>query len=163
MIIQSFFIFGAQYAFILVALIACLLFLTDKGVKKERFVVFAIISIPIMYIVAEIVGHLYYDPRPFVTGTASLIYHVADNGFPSGHTLFCAAIAAVCTPFFARKWTVILWILTLWVGVSRVYVGVHHWIDIIASILIAVIVAYLVRQSHIDEKVLEMVRHTDKV
>ena len=38
----------------------------------------------------------------------------------------------------------ILWLLTMLVGAARVYVGVHHPIDIVGSILMAIVVASIV-------------------
>lgn len=87
---------------------------------------------------------LYFDPRPFVEGQFEpLIKHVADNGFPSDHTLLLAAIASVIT-FYDKRYATILWVITLVVGLSRVYAGVHHLLDIAGAILIALVSTSLV-------------------
>ena len=40
--------------------------------------------------------------------------------------------------------SLVLWVLTILVGVSRIYVGVHHPIDIVGSIAMAIVVASIV-------------------
>jgi undecaprenyl-diphosphatase len=72
-----------------------------------------------------------------------LIPHAPNNGFPSDHTLLVSAIAAICS-FYSRRVGVILWVIALYVGISRVYVGVHHPVDIVGSAVIAVTVSLLV-------------------
>ena len=100
------------------------------------------ITLPIMYLVLVLVAHVYFDPRPFVVGHFTpLIPHDPDNGFPSDHTLLLSAVASLLYPFNKRA-SYLLWLCTVTVGVSRVYVGIQHPIDVIGSIIIAVIVSY---------------------
>ncbi|MBX4198719.1 undecaprenyl-diphosphatase [Candidatus Parcubacteria bacterium] len=137
-------IFCAKYLFIASALIVGIYWLrADRKIKKS-LAIFGIITLPLAYMVAKIASHFYYDPRPFVvSGIAPLIQHAADNGFPSDHTLLVAALAAVMT-YFDRKWAIWLWIITLAVASARVYVGVHHTLDVSASILISLLSAAVV-------------------
>ena len=54
-------------------------------------------------VIALILGHLYYNPRPFVVGNFTpLISHSVDNGFPSDHVLLASAIASILY-FFSKK------------------------------------------------------------
>ena len=81
---------------------------------------------------------------PFVENNfVPLIAHAADNGFPSDHTLFGAAIASVIF-LFDKKWGTGLFMLAFLVGVSRVLAGVHHFVDIAGSLLITIIVTVFV-------------------
>jgi undecaprenyl-diphosphatase len=90
-----------------------------------------------MYAVAKIISLFYYSTLPFVEGNFTpLIPHEADNGFPSDHTLLGAGISSVIY-FFNKKVSAVLWALTLIVGISRVYAGVHHPVDIVGSIIVA--------------------------
>ena len=106
--------------------------------------IFAALTLPLTFIVSKIGALLYFDPRPFVVGHfIPLIPHEPDNGFPSDHVLLCASIAAVVFP--SNKYLgIVLLLLTLMVGVARVHTGVHHAIDIIGSLVIALAVAGLV-------------------
>lgn len=138
------FIFGAEYLFILVILIAGIYFLPQSKVIKKEMLIFSLISLPLIYLVAVLAGHLYFNPRPFVVGNFTpLIPHVADNGFPSDHVLLVSAVSAVVM-YFNRRIGLILWILTILVAISRVYVGVHHLVDVLASMFISLLITGLV-------------------
>ena len=101
----------------------------------------ALVALPAIYLIAKLISHFYYDPRPFVAGHFTpLIPHQADNGFPSDHTLLSAAIASIIY-YFNKKLSIGLWVLTLIIGFSRVYAGIHHPVDILGSVIIAIIVA----------------------
>jgi undecaprenyl-diphosphatase len=138
------FIFGAKYLFLLVFLIAGIYFLRQPRATQKKMVIFALITIPIIYILATLAAYLYFDPRPFVVGNfLPLIPHVADNGFPSDHVLMVSAIASVVY-FFNKKVGLILFGISTLIAISRVYVGVHHFVDVLASMLISIITASLV-------------------
>ncbi len=135
------FIFGANDLYIVIVAVAGIYFLMQPTKTKKQMIVFGIISLPLTYIVAKICSTLYYDPRPFIAEHfIPLIPHAADNGFPSDHTLISAAITAVIYQFH-KKTAIFLAACTIIVGVSRVYVGVHHPIDILGSIVIATIIS----------------------
>lgn len=139
-------IFGAKYLYLLIVLIALIYFLRQPKNKQKEIFIFAIVSFPLIYLVGTLIGLLYFDPRPFVMNTiTALIPHAPDNGFPSNHTLISAAFAAVIYPY-NKKISWLLWAVTLAVGFSRVYVKVHHPIDVIGSITIAIIITFLCRK-----------------
>ena len=105
-----------------------------------RLATSAAASMVFSYGIAKVVAHFWYDTRPFVADNLTpLIPHAPDNGFPSDHMLLGAAIASVVLAY-NRTWGIVLWILALLVGLSRVAAGVHHLADIAGSIAIAVCV-----------------------
>ena len=137
-------IFGAKYLIFVLIAIALVWFVRQAREKQKQIAIFAIITLPAAYLVAKISSMFYYDPRPFVIGNSTpLISHVADNGFPSDHTLLSAAIASVVY-YFDKKVGVILFVLALLVGAARVLAGVHHSVDIFGSLVIAVVVAWFI-------------------
>lgn len=140
--LSTFAIFGAEYLYMILALVAVIQFFLLAKSKRQQVAMLAITTLPISFIMLKIAGALYYNPRPFVSdGIIPLIAHKVNNGFPSDHTILCAVIASLI--FSANKKTgTLLWILTFLVGASRVYVGVHHPVDVITSMLIAVVVTY---------------------
>jgi undecaprenyl-diphosphatase len=138
-------IFGAKYLILLSPIITAYVFLRASREKKREMIVFACIFIPIAFILSLLARALYNDPRPFIVGDFQpLIVHAGDNGFPSDHTLLLATLAVLVSWFEReRRYATLLWILVVIVGLSRVYVGVHHSIDILGSIAIALLAGSL--------------------
>jgi undecaprenyl-diphosphatase len=137
-------IVGAKYLFIVIAGIAFVYFLKQPRSHQKRILMFAALTLPVTFILSKIGALLYNDPRPFVAGHfIPLIPHEPDNGFPSDHVLLCASIAAVIYPS-SKSLSLILWALTLLVGISRVLTGLHHSVDVIGSIMLAIVVAAIV-------------------
>ena len=131
-----FIIFVAKYLLFVSTAIALVYFLKQPRQKQKEILVFAAILLPLSYIVAKILSHFYFDPRPFVLGYfVPLIPHAADNGFPSDHTLLGAAIAFAVFQF-NKKLGILLLFLAILVGAARVLAGVHHFTDIAGSIII---------------------------
>ncbi len=141
---DPFFIFGAKYLYMVIVALAGLVFLTFPLVDKKRIVILAAISLPLVYILAKVGSHFYFDPRPFVVGHFTpLVSHSADNGFPSDHVLLTSAVAALFYPF-SRKTSYLLFFLAGIVAVSRVYVGVHHTVDVLGSFAFSLSVIFFV-------------------
>ncbi len=129
-------IFIASYLYLFVLLIAAIFFFTRPKAVMKSMAICGVIIAPLAYIISRISSVLYYDPRPFAVGHfIPLIAHVADNGFPSDHMLLTGAVAVIVW-FYNKKLSVALWALALLIGWARVYGGIHHWTDIIGSIVI---------------------------
>jgi len=136
-------IFTAKYLlFILAAIFVIATFLSRKSVRNS-ILKLAVFAFPLAYIIALIAGSLFYDTRPFVVEHVQpLIPHQPDNGFPSDHTLL-AMVAAATMFVYRRNVGVLLAVLAILVGVSRIAAKVHHPVDIIASIAIAIVATFL--------------------
>lgn len=133
----------AKYLYLLIILGAVIYGLFQPREKQKSMLILTVIALPVIYMVAKIGSHLYYDPRPFVTmHIKPLIPHAPDNGFPSDHTLISAAFASILF-VFNKKWGIIAFIFALLVGISRIYVHVHSPIDIAGSFVMSVVVTYL--------------------
>ncbi len=109
--------------------------------SKERKIVFAykaLSALPIAFLLGRLANFFISSPRPFVVENIQpLIAHIPDNGFPSEHTLLVATISALV--YTEHKILgLILGVLALGVGFARVQANVHHGIDIVGSITIAV-------------------------
>lgn len=139
---DSIIIFGAKYLYLAVVILALFYLLILPKKESSRVIVAALIALPLSYLVAKGLSALYYDPRPFVVGQfVPLIPHAPDNGFPSDHTLFVSAIAAVIFAF-ERRLGLALFVVAALVGWSRVGAGVHHLTDIVGSMIIASVVTW---------------------
>lgn len=106
---------------------------------KKKFATFAFASFALAFVLAKLLGALFNDPRPFVSDhVQSLIAHVADNGFPSDHTLLTMTIASVVF-VYQRKLGILLALVAFLVGYARVLAGIHHMIDITGAMVIAIV------------------------
>jgi|SRR5579871_3243308 len=131
-------IFGASYLYLVS--IALYAFALWKSKKKERIgiLLLSAFSFPATFIIGKASGYVISDPRPFITDHIKpLIAHVADNGFPSDHTLLTMTIASVIFVYH-RKLGIVLFAFALLVGTSRVLAHIHHPLDIIGASVIAI-------------------------
>jgi len=105
------FIFGAQYLYLIVIIIALIWFLIQPRTKQKEILIISCICLPLAYFVAKFASYLFYNPRPVVLGHFKpLIPHKANNGFPSDHTLLVSVISVVVvtivystTTYFRRR------------------------------------------------------------
>jgi membrane-associated phospholipid phosphatase len=63
--------------------------------------------------------------------------------FPSGHTQTAFAIATILSVFIAMRYNLITYLLAIAVGVSRIYLDVHFFTDVIAGAIAGVIIGEL--------------------
>src|SRR3989338_3117597 len=138
---ENFFIFGAKWLYLFSILIAAIYFFRASAETRKKIIALASVSFALAFVISIAAREKYYNPRPFVEYSfVPLIPHTAYNGFPSDHTLLASAIASLFL-FFNIRLSIFLWLLTGIVGLSRVYVGIHNFTDIIGSALIALISA----------------------
>ena len=80
-----------------------------------------------------------------VDGVRVLVMEGDPNAFPSGHTLSTFAVVGFLALKIKNKlWAALLIIWGLLVGFSRIYVGVHMPIDVLAGIIVGMLSAYFV-------------------
>lgn len=131
-------IFNSQYLYLFEIAIAAIYFFVQSRNKKKSIIILSAVFLPLAYIVAQIIAAFYFDPRPFVIGHFTpIITHAPDNGFPSDHVLLTGAIASILF-VYDKKIGVLAWIITIVIGISRVYAGIHHLTDITGSAVIAI-------------------------
>lgn len=123
-------------------LIAVVLLIT----KKYRFLgVLVIVAIAITTVEVEVLKHLVARPRPFTILPIDpvLVSEKPMVSFPSGHTAASFAGAVVLAfglPRF-RKYFVILAVL---IAVSRLYLAVHFFTDVVSGAFIGALTAVVV-------------------
>jgi phospholipase C len=136
----------AQYFIWLILLAALWVFWKTPREERRQMAVLAVVSFVLAYVAAKLLGLVYYDPRPFVFNHFTPLFpHAADNGFPSDHTLLLSAVATVIYYFNQKKGT-LFFLGALLVGGARVLAGVHHTVDILGSLVIAVAATYAVQK-----------------
>ncbi|HEY5267575.1 MAG TPA: phosphatase PAP2 family protein [Candidatus Saccharimonadales bacterium] len=129
----------AEYFIFLSLAIGLFVWVKLKKNDKKQFILLAIVGGIITLLLAKIGSKLYFDPRPFVTGHFIPYFsHSADNGFPSDHTLL-ASFLAILVLKYNQKAGIGLFVIAIAIGVARVIAGIHHLIDIIGSIIFALL------------------------
>jgi len=129
----------AEYFIVLSIIGTGLVWLKLTNEDKKRFIVLVIGGAIITLLLAKIGSKIFYNPRPFVVGHFTPYFqHGNDNGFPSDHTLLSSFLAFAALKY-SKKTGYALLVIAILIGLSRVIAGVHHLIDIIGSILFALL------------------------
>ncbi len=135
---DSLMIFGARFVIYLTFLLIFALAIKG-GVKEKKALILAIMTIPIIILLIKCIHIFYYETRPFVDNDIlPLISYNTDASFPSRHTSIMSAITFSYL-YFRSKWAFVFGFLMLWVGMARIFVGVHFPIDIIGGIIVGLI------------------------
>ncbi|MBE3556866.1 MAG: phosphatase PAP2 family protein [Firmicutes bacterium] len=95
-------------------------------------------------VVAAVIGHFWYRPRPFVVLGGMdhpLLAHVADASFPSDHATVVAALAAAFAGTH-RRLRYVLIALAMLCGAARVAVGVHWPTDILGGFALGTMIGW---------------------
>ncbi|MFE0507234.1 undecaprenyl-diphosphatase [Peribacillus butanolivorans] len=136
-------VFATQKALLIYAIWLIVMWIFGKENYKYT-VVFAAMTGALGIFINFVIGLIYFEPRPFVTHNVHLlITHAADASFPSDHTT--GAFALSLAVFLRhRKIGFGMVLLALLTGISRVYVGHHYPVDVIGSIVVAIVVSILI-------------------
>jgi len=106
-------------------------------------------SYAITAILAQIIKHIVNAPRPklYFANDLKRIYFVKGveiysyNSFPSGHTVTAFSAGVVLTYLIKNKsWGLLLFVVSVLVGYSRMYLSEHFFEDVIAGSALGVIV-----------------------
>lgn len=100
----------------------------------------------VSYFVSQLIGRLVGRSRPFIelNDVAKLIADpISTKSFPSDHTVLSFAIA-FSVFYHHKKWGTLFIIMAALVGFSRVYVGVHYPLDVLAGVLLAWLISYII-------------------
>lgn len=135
-LLDKFMILGAG-PLIYIALIISLILALKAGAPERKAFLYILLSVPLVILIIKGVHLFYFTDRPFINlNIKPLIdpfYGVAS--FPSRHTAIAAAIF-LSFLFNRSKWSMFFLVITAWVGVARIFVGVHYPIDILGGILV---------------------------
>lgn len=115
-----------------------------EGNEDKRVAILSVISLAAALLINQIIGHIYFRPRPFVFHDVNLLLPKSpDPSFPSDHATFSFAIASL-----VWLWDKRIGILTVALGflvaLSRVFVGTHYPFDVLGGTLIGSIFGLVV-------------------
>ncbi|GFR34227.1 phosphatase PAP2 family protein [Thermobrachium celere] len=110
--------------------------------NRKKFSAFFGLNITLVWLFNELLKVLFKRPRP------DLIYRLVDArgySYPSGHAMISLTFALILVyylnerdfKYISIKFTVI--ILALIIGISRIYLGVHYFTDVLAGWSVAII------------------------
>lgn len=113
--------------------------------KKEKFIVLAMIAtVVISTATAAMLKTIIARERPYQTLDVRQLVEEDDNrSFPSNHVQLSFALSAIVF-YFRRKFGLILFLLSLIIGIGRIYVGVHYPSDILGGAVIGVLLTILI-------------------
>ena len=132
-------IFFADYLlYIVIAGFLVLLFINRTRLMAISVAISVVLA---RFIIAEPIKRIFHIARPYIAvdNVKKIIGENADYfSFPSGHTAIFFAIAMAIF-YFNKKWGIVCFVLAILVGLSRIYVGVHWPIDVVAGALIGIL------------------------
>lgn len=138
-------------------------FAAQMRAQGQRFALLGCLAVVLGIILAYGIGYLLFEPRPFISHPGivhQLIPHAADTAFPSDHETVMAAVATVLVLYLvtvvlplrrmaggnspenaalgravavATTLAILGLLAVAYIGVSRVYVGVHYPSDILGG------------------------------
>ncbi|MBN2198150.1 phosphatase PAP2 family protein [Candidatus Wolfebacteria bacterium] len=155
-------IFFAKYSGYLMILVAIFILLKQRD-WRDKIYFFALSGLSFILargLIVEIIRFFYYRPRPFLSLQIHfLINHASTGSFPSGHAAAYFSLAIAIFYFLKQKhWNkedislekpkLGLWMIGLafLISLSRIFVGVHWPIDILAGVLIGFISVLLINK-----------------
>ena len=139
MSMNNFVAFIAQYLFLASPILVLYAWVIRNKKEQVFHWTYFVFTILLAGLFGYVGGHLYFHARPFiVTGIAPLFAHAADNSFPSDHTLLTAAIASGLW-VISKRINIMAWLIAILVGIARVMAGVHWPVDIIGSMVMAIL------------------------
>ncbi|OBR92926.1 undecaprenyl-diphosphatase BcrC [Clostridium ragsdalei P11] len=146
LILDKIMIFFSKYSpFIFVAVLSAVFILgiVKRNSKYRKGAVNALFITSLNLILNCIIGGIYYVDRPFVHNKVNLLLpHTSNASFPSDHAAGTMSIA-LGFKNYNKSLSLILTFLSLIVGFSRVYVGNHYPMDVIAAYVIVWITNYI--------------------
>lgn len=142
----------AQYALEIYALLFVIAWFTlpkQEESKRHSLVVAGFAGI-LALLINFVISHIWYRSRPFVVlpqdSFTRLIPHSVDASFPSDHAsgsfAFAAATWGQGPQWVSRTFT----IFAVLVMISRIYVGVHWPTDVLASCVVGIVSARIMRK-----------------
>jgi undecaprenyl-diphosphatase len=131
-----------------VVMLAVILFFT---LKTQRLSILILISYIVSGLLAQLLKHSFNAPRPKVFLKPEEYQHFIDGvsianyeSFPSGHTTSAFALAYILAYSTNKKsFQIILLILAIAAGYSRIYLGQHFLTDVLSGAFLGTFISVL--------------------
>lgn len=115
--------------------------------KNKKYGVFSLLNLGFIVFLNQVLKLLFSRPRP----SEWMMIFESGYSFPSGHAMVSMAFYGMIIfliwrtnlkESYKKLWTIILGILVILIGISRVYLGVHYASDIVAGFMLSL--SYLI-------------------
>lgn len=115
-----------------------------RAFRQSILFVFSVLTTVVVVQAIKVIIAL---PRPFqvLASINALAPYESGYSFPSAHAAITVAIATA-TFFYHRRLGIILYVFALIVALSRIYVGVHYPIDVVAGAVLGWGIAYILHR-----------------
>ncbi len=135
--------FAKYFEYFLIILIFLILLFYKKAGWKLIFQSF-LAAILARFGIVELIRYFFPRTRPFVENHVNLLLNkINESSFPSGHAAFYFALSTVIYSYNKRA-GIFFFIASFLISISRVFVGVHWPLDIIAGALVGVFSGWLI-------------------
>ena len=141
--IMIFFSSDVPYIFMAAVALVFILGIAQKNPDYRKIAFSTIVITVINLMINLIIRSIFPVARPFVYNKVNLLVpHDSASSFPSNHATGTMSIALGLEKF-SKPISVILTILSIIVGFSRVYVGNHYPADVIGAYIIVYATSYI--------------------
>ena len=143
--------FGSAIPFIVIVL------LTFLFIKNKSYSFYMFVNLLWVYVVSVIFKNVIMRERPII----SLIEKPSDYSFPSGHTMCSIAFYGFIVYLLLKnvknyflKWLIIFIfaMLVIFIGISRIYLNVHYFTDVIAGLILGLICLLMIINIYIKNE-----------
>jgi len=124
----------------------CLVLFLLKNLRKYWSMIIKGLAAGILarFGIVELIRFLWERPRPFIENNVNLLVEAANKAsFPSGHAAFYFALSTVIF-LYNKKAGILFFIASFLISISRVFVGIHWPLDILAGALVGIFSGWLI-------------------
>lgn len=114
--------------------------------KTRKVGAMSVLSLIITFVTVNLgIKNIVARTRPYevIDGLVNLVEKQSDFSFPSGHSAHAFAVGVVLLIMLPRKFGVPIFIISILMAYSRLYIGVHYPTDVIAGVLLGTIIAFI--------------------
>ncbi len=131
--------------FAVLALVSWWIARQDRDARRVAASIWTPVAALVALAVNQPISSAVHEARPFTRPglhTILLVHHSSDPGFTSDHATFAGAIA-VGVLLVSWRLGLLTWLAALLLALSRVYVGAHFPVDVVAGLLLGSVVTLL--------------------
>lgn len=121
-----------------------------RGKISKKLILYFLLSLFLTSLVVFGMKHIIQRPRPVIPPTTYNLQPIScpsDYSFPSGHASTALAAATV-TAFFDKKRRYFYFLIAGLIGLSRIYLGCHYFLDVVGG----GIIGYLIGKAVLSNK-----------